>query len=122
MSFAKTIPQMRSREKTVTRRSVGTWKTLAPGDRLMAVEKAMGLAKGEKQVQLAVIEVVANEVVDMRESLTKDDVRREGFGGWLPSRFLAEVWEPMNGPVPLVCPVRRIEFKFMENEENQNEV
>ncbi len=46
MSFMLTTQQMQDRTKDVTRR-VGWW-FLKPGDVIMAVEKGMGLKKGEK--------------------------------------------------------------------------
>jgi hypothetical protein len=57
MSFSITTPQFRNDEKDVTRR--WGWYDLKPGDRVMAVEKAMGIPKGEKMVRLGVIEIVS---------------------------------------------------------------
>ncbi len=78
ISFALTKAQFLDGTKDVTRR-LG-WATLKPGDRLRAVEKAMGLKKGEHPVVLGVIEVV----LVRREPLwhiTPEDVTREGFPG-----------------------------------------
>lgn len=76
ISFNLTTRQSRDGSKTVTRRT--GWRNLRVGDRLMAVEKAMGLKKGEHPVQLGVI-----EVVDVRReplsAITDDDCAREGF-------------------------------------------
>ena len=47
MSFMLTTNQIIDETKDVTRRN--GWENLKPGDRLRAVEKAMGLKKGEKQ-------------------------------------------------------------------------
>lgn len=58
MACSMTVDAVRNRTKTVTRRHVDTWKNLEPGDRLTLIEKGMGLAKGEKQVVLAEVEVV----------------------------------------------------------------
>ena len=77
MSFSKTIPQMRDRTKTVTRR-VGTWNDLQPGTRLMAVEKAQGLAKGEKVRRIGAIEVT-HVRREMLFEVTMADIAREGF-------------------------------------------
>lgn len=52
-----TIPAVRARVKTVTRRHVDTWKDLKPGDRLTLIEKGMGLPKGAKQVVLTEVEI-----------------------------------------------------------------
>lgn len=56
MSFAMTIPQVRNRTKTVTRR-LG-WKFLKPGDLVRAVKKSMGLKKGETIEVLAILRVL----------------------------------------------------------------
>lgn len=56
MSFMLTTPQMYSGTKKVTRR-IGWWN-LKPGDVVMAVEKGMGLKKGEKVVQIYQIMIV----------------------------------------------------------------
>lgn len=46
MSFSITTDQVRNREKNVTRRN--GWWFLKSGDIVNAVEKTMGLKKGEK--------------------------------------------------------------------------
>jgi len=56
MSFAATVPQMRARTKTVTRR-LG-WTTLKAGDQLLACAKTRGV-KVEDREELGVIEVVS---------------------------------------------------------------
>ena len=43
MSCSMTVPAVRDRTKTVTRRHVDTWRDLAPGDRVVLIEKGMGL-------------------------------------------------------------------------------
>ncbi len=53
MSFSLTTPQIRRREKTVTRR-LG-WHFLKRGEMVWAVEKGMGLKKGEKIVRLVIV-------------------------------------------------------------------
>lgn len=58
MSCSMTIEAVRARTKTVTRRHVGTWTTLKPGDRLTLIEKGMGLPKGAHQVVLAEVEII----------------------------------------------------------------
>lgn len=67
MSFAKTIDQIRNRTKTVTRRT--GWEWLEPGTALWAVDKAMGLKKGEKVVRICKI-----RVVDVRRERLEDIV------------------------------------------------
>lgn len=106
MSFALTTRQFLDGTKTVTRR-LG-WKFLKVGDHVMAIEKGMGLAKGEKQVELG--EFV---VVDVRREelckITADDVRREGFGDMSADSFVEMFWREMKCHPR--CEVTRIEFK-----------
>lgn len=127
MSCSMTIDAVRDRTKTVTRRHPDTWRTLKPGDRLTLIEKGMGLAKGEKQVVLAEVEVVAVRVEPLH-LIDDADIRREGLAGmsrwefcrmWLAShgyarllrgRFGAnewiETWESIE------C--RRIEWRYLD--------
>ena len=76
MSFALTTAQFKARTKDVTRR-LG-WKFLKDGDYVRGVVKCQGLKPGEKIQPLGVIRIlsVRRERLD---SITKDDVRREGF-------------------------------------------
>lgn len=79
MSFSLTTPQFVAGTKDVTRRM--GWKNLKPGDLVQAVEKGMGLKKGEKVKKLAVIRVISAR----REKLCymdEEDVAREGFPTW----------------------------------------
>jgi hypothetical protein len=57
MSFALTTQQVREQTKDVTRRF--GWWFLKPGDKVWAVEKAMGLKAGEKIKRIALIEIVS---------------------------------------------------------------
>lgn len=88
ISFFLTEPQFVDGTKTVTRR-LG-WKTLKAGDRLLAVNKCMGLKPGEKARILGEIEVVSVR----REPLwyiEHEDVAKEGFpergAGWFIQFF-----------------------------------
>lgn len=76
MSFMLTTNQMYARKKDVTRR-VG-WTFLKPNDIVMAVEKGMGLKKGEKVKHIYPI-----RILDVRKEplkfITAADVVREGF-------------------------------------------
>lgn len=110
MSFSATVEQMRARTKTVTRRHPDTWRNLKPGDRVLAIEKGMGLAKGEKQTPIEIIEIVSNRVERIMD-LTDLEVIKEGFPDLTVEEFLTEVWHPLHGPVHPACAVRRIEFK-----------
>lgn len=88
MSCSLTIEQVRDRTKTETRRVTWTWVDLKPGDRLLLIEKGMGLKAGQKQVVLAEVEVVANDRVRLRD-LTQADVDAEGFPQMTPDEFVA---------------------------------
>jgi hypothetical protein len=76
ISFSLTTQQLIDGTKDVTRRK--GWTFLKPGDRLMAVEKAMGLKPGEKIKRLGEIEVVSVRREPLCQ-ITNDDVVREGF-------------------------------------------
>ena len=116
MSFSATVDQMRDRTKTVTRRAPSTWANLKPGDRLLAVEKAMGLAKGEQQVAIGVIEIVDVRVEPL-SLMAEGDVAREGFPDLDVCGFIDQVWTPMHGAPALVDLVRRIEFRHIDEEQ-----
>lgn len=114
MSFAATPKQMWAGLKTVTRRDPKTWVNLQPGDRLLAVERAMGLKRGERQVPIGVIEIVSNRV-ERAIDLDDEDVEREGFPGMTAEDFLAEVWGELHaGQVDPETKMRRIEFRHVE--------
>lgn len=108
MAFSKTTEQVRNRTKTVTRRSVNTWKRLKHGDILQAVEKSQGLKKGEKVERLAVIRVVSVRV-EMLGYANEAEVAREGFPGMDPWKFVRQIYG--GGAWDLV---RRIEFEYVE--------
>lgn len=87
MSFALTKAQLLDGSKTVTRR-LGWWGKLKPGDRVLAVEKCMGLKKGERQTVLCEIEVVSVRREPLH-AIDQDDVIREGFPHMTPAGFVA---------------------------------
>lgn len=111
MSFAMTTAQVLDESKDVTRR-FGWWK-LKPGTQLWAVEKAMGLKKGEKVKRLKLIEVVSvrQEPLNM---ITADDVRREGFPDWSPQQFIDFLMSKNRGLLPTAI-VNRIEFRYVNS-------
>ena len=110
MSFAATTKQMYYQAKTVTRRNPDTWTWLEPGDLVMAVEKTMGLTKGERQKCIHPIEILDVSVVQLLP-LTPAEVAAEGFPDMTEAEFLAQVWGPLHGPVTGSETVRRIEFR-----------
>jgi len=109
MSFSLTTQQIRERTKDVTRR-LG-WANLKAGQRLNACRKCQGLRPGEAIERLALIEVVS--VLRLRlDSITQDDVRREGFTNMTASEFVAMFCEHMK--VDPTTTVTRIEFRYVD--------
>lgn len=109
MSFMLTTQQVLAQTKDVTRR-VGWWN-LKPGDHLNAVEKGMGLKRGQKVVKLCRIEVVSirHEQLD---AITPADVVREGFPEMTPLQFIEMFCETHQGCTPATI-VNRIEYKYL---------
>lgn len=109
ISFHLTERAFVTGEKDVTRR-LG-WHDLTAGQELRAVRKAMGLRKGERQVELGRIRVksVRREPLD---TITPDDVRREGFPTWTPADFVA-FFATANKCQPSTV-VTRIEFERVQ--------
>ena len=85
MSFSLTTPQMCQRSKTVTRR-LG-WSYLRVGEVINAVEKAMGLHKGEKVVTIGQLRVISVRREPLH-AITADDCNREGFPEMTPTQFI----------------------------------
>ena len=108
MSFAMTTKQVINREKTVTRRFA--WWNLQPGTVVNAVEKGMGLKKGEKVNKLCQI-----RIVDVRReplnAITKEDCRREGFPEFEPEDFVSMLSRAHKCEPDAV--VNRIEFEYV---------
>jgi hypothetical protein len=118
MSCSMTIEPVRDQTKTVTRRHVDTWKDLKPGDRLTLIEKGMGLAKGEKQVVLAEVEIVDVRVEPVVSIMTEPDgTAAEGLAHMTPVEFVL-FWLKGHGYSTnpgtgrdVVC--RRIEWRYL---------
>jgi len=79
------MPRMMS--FSMTTRRFGWW-FLRPGDRLVAVEKAMGLRKGETVRRIGLIEVVSTRGEPLG-NITAEDCRKEGFPELSPTDFVA---------------------------------
>jgi hypothetical protein len=112
-----TIDAVRDRTKTVTRRHVDTWKTLAPGDRLTLIEKGMGLAKGEKQVVLAEVEIVDVRVEPLGYILAEHHgTALEGLAHLSVPAFMS-FWCESHGyrdaESQFAVPCRRIEWRYL---------
>lgn len=90
MSFMLTTQQVLAQTKDVTRR-VGWWN-LKPGDQLNAVEKGMGLKRGQKIVKLGRIEVVSIRHERLDEITPADVIALRDWGGWsninMPARYV----------------------------------
>jgi hypothetical protein len=113
ISFSMTTPQFLDGSKDVTRR-VG-WKALKVGDVLQAVEKAMGLKKGEAVKALGLIRIrdVRQEplrrMVDDR-AYGLEECRREGFPQMTTKGFVEFFCAGHKGCEPDSV-VTRIEFE-----------
>jgi hypothetical protein len=80
LSVALTIPAVKARDKTVSRRAHRSWAALKPGDHLTLVEKGQGIPKGGKVVRLAEVEIVDVRVESLGRMLDDlDEFTREGF-------------------------------------------
>lgn len=131
MSVSLTLDAVRERRKTVTRRHVDTWRTLAPGDRLTLIEKGMGLPKGARQVVVAEVEVtdVRVEPISAVDFL---EITREGFdptewgrvewATWWAGHHGYAVpihpgtWIPVNRSDLDEIECRRIEWRYLDGE------
>ena len=109
MSFMLTTGQFLDGSKTVTRR-LG-WAKLKPGDRVMAVKKAMGLKKGETMDRLGPIEIVSVTREEL-QVITPADVKREGFPSMSPNEFVQMFCAHMACDPSTI--VTRIEFKRLD--------
>lgn len=105
MSFAMTTQQMRDEQKDVTRRF--GWWFLNPGDQVMAVEKSMGLKKGEKAIEIYPIEIISTRGEPLN-TITQEDVIREGFPLWTPEQFIQMLVKHYKADPQAI--VNRIEF------------
>lgn len=109
MSFAMTKKALLSGQKDVTRRREETWKSLRAGDTVLAVDKVMGMKKGEKAVVWGTC-LILDVRVEVLNTATDDEARREGFPGETGKEFVDMFCKKMNcAPTDRV---RRIEFEF----------
>lgn len=109
MSFHLTQSQLVDGSKTVTRR-LG-WDGLKVGERFLAVDKCMGLKKGEKSKVLAEL-VVVSVRKERLDSIDQQDVVREGFPSRTPSWFVEFFCRSMRCDPGTV--VNRIQFRRAE--------
>jgi hypothetical protein len=109
MSFSLTTEQFKARQKWVTRR-LG-WDFLKPGDLVQAVEKSMGLKKGEKVQRLCLIRIKSIRKEPLNK-ITQEDVIAEGFPNRTPADFI-QMMVDHHRVKPDVM-VNRIEFEYVE--------
>lgn len=107
MAFSITTRQMYEGTKDVTRR-LGWWK-LKAGDVVMAVEKGMGLKKGEKVVKIYPIEIVS-AYPEPLNCISAAEVVREGFPELSIREFITMFVKSHKGCKPDTL-VNRIEFR-----------
>lgn len=107
MSFALTTEQIINETKRVTRRNA--WWNLKAGEQLWAVEKGMGLKKGEKVNRLKKITVVSTRKEHLHQ-ITGEDCALEGFPDMKPYDFI-EFYLLHNGGSYNQY-VNRIEFRY----------
>lgn len=108
MSFAMTIDQIKDRSKTVTRRV--RWHDLQPGTILNAVEKNMGLKKGEKVKRICQIRILDVRRERLNE-ITIRDLDKEGFPDMSMEQFYKLFQKQGATPTDFV---NRIEFEYIE--------
>ena len=113
ISFALTQEQILNRTKTETRRLdlKGHYLSMPAGTQLRGVNKCMGFKKGEKPIQLAIIELV--NVFQLPLSfVTDEDVKREGFPNMTRDDFIAMFCSHMkSAPTDYVTVLR---FKYVD--------
>ena len=109
MSFAFTTQQMRDKTKTVTRRN--GWWFLKPGDLVNAVEKAMGLKKGEKIKRIGQIRIIRTEKVPVKQ-IDHQDLIKEGLPHMSPEEFITFFCKSHRGCDEETI-INRIEFEHL---------
>ncbi|HRH59457.1 MAG TPA: hypothetical protein PL045_02755 [Chitinophagaceae bacterium] len=81
------------------------------GEQLCAVEKAMGLKKGEKIKKLTIIEVEQHSFEPLN-TITQQEVINEGFPGMTPEEFIEMFCATHKNCKPHTT-VTRIQFKYV---------
>lgn len=110
MSFALTTEQIRTRQKTVTRRN--GWTFAKVGDVVQPVVKTQGLKRGEHVEKIGgPIRFVAVDRVVLGD-ITPQDVYREGFPNLTPREFVAFYKRANGGRRDQI--VTRIQFEYFD--------
>lgn len=113
ISFAMTTEQIKTRQKTVTRRD--GWLKAKPGDLARPVDKVMGFKQGERPRPLFEDGTIIRFISVRREPLeaiTPEDVAAEGFPGMTPAEFVAMYRK--HGDKAEDGQVTRLEFEYVE--------
>lgn len=114
MSVALTIPQVRDRSKTVTRRKGWTYRDgrvmVAPGDPLTLCEKVQGRKPGEPLVRIVTVTVVSVRR-ERLDAITPADVTAEGFPQYTPGQFIEFFCDSHEGCEPGTV-ITRIEWAY----------
>jgi hypothetical protein len=113
MAFSLTTEAIERQTKTVTRRPVETWRTLKAGDRIVAVDKVMGLKRGQTSRVLGVVRVTDVRVESLVGGMSVDECRREGFPNLTPRGFIDMLAEHYKIKPCMDIDVRRIEFEYL---------
>ena len=114
MSFALTTEAIVVRRKTVTRRPAHTWRTLKVGDRIVAVDKCMGLKPGQQARVLGVLRIVDVRVERLTD-ITQGECALEGFPEKSPEQFVMMIAGHycLRAAEVVAMYVRRIEFEYL---------
>jgi hypothetical protein len=112
MAFSLTTPQVQARTKTVTRRAGMGWLALKPGMHVQAVEKGMGLKKGETVKRLAELRIVDVRLEPLL-AIDQADVNAEGFPEMTPHEFIAFFCRTHRGIEP-THEVVRVQFEYVD--------
>jgi len=110
MSFMLTTQQMYDKTKTHTIRD--GWWHLKAGEIVNAVEKCMGLKKGEKIVKIGLIRILFTRR-DMLVNVTPDLCVKEGFPDLTPVEF-AQMFCRHNKKATPTKPLNFIGFEHVE--------
>ena len=114
MSFAMTTDQIRNRTKTVTRRF--GWWFLKPGDIVNAVEKSMGLKKGENIKRICQIRIISTRSEPLN-SIDQEDVYDEGFPDLYPIQFVEMLTSHYGCKPDAIC--NRIRFEYVDETDQE---
>lgn len=111
-----TIPAVKARTKTVTRRRADTWTTLKVGQVLTLIEKGMGLKTGQKQITLAHVRITSITVEPLLNIFDEENATaKEGLPEMSPSEFV-RFW--LHGHHHKItdrsAQCRRIEWAYLE--------